>query len=222
MNFQMAYQQWFEGQRSSAQGDRRHRLEDGHGHAEKLFLQQVWYPAFRSFDHLQTEYEVADFKDGSRYLDFAFIQSPIKLAIEIDGYGPHAAKASRWQFSDSLMRQNHLIIDGWQILRFSYDDVSERPRMCEQTLQQFMGCWLGGNRSSTSSVDELVEAEIFRHALRLDRPIRPRDVMELLQLVKRDAYEVLHQMVHKKKLLPAGKGSKKIRCYTVNCELIQN
>ncbi|REE69682.1 hypothetical protein A8990_1311 [Paenibacillus taihuensis] len=222
MNFQMAYQQWFEEQLIDAHGDRRQRLGEGHGHAEKMFLQQVWHPAFRSFDQLHAEYEVADFKDGSRFLDFAFYQSPIKLAIEIDGYGPHAAKATRWQFADSLMRQNHLIIDGWQILRFAYDDVSDRPRMCEQMLQQFMGCWLGGSRSSSSSVDDLIEAEILRHALRLDRPLRPRDVMELLQLSQKEAYAVLHRMFNKRMLLPAGKGTLKIRGYTVNRALTES
>jgi very-short-patch-repair endonuclease len=48
-------------------------------------------------------------------------------------------KLSRQQFSDQLIRQNHLIIDGWKVLRFSLDDVKERPRMCEQLVQQFMG-----------------------------------------------------------------------------------
>ncbi|AZN43762.1 DNA-binding response regulator [Paenibacillus albus] len=200
----------------NAQGERKHRLEEGHGHAEKLFLEKVWYPAFRNFDDLQGEYEVADFKDGSRFLDFAFIQYPIKLAIEIDGYGAHSSKVTRWQFADSLMRQNHLIIDGWQILRFSYDEVIERPRMCEQTLQQFIGCWLGGTRSSTSGVDDLIEAEILRHALRLDRPLRPCDVMELLNLSRIKAYRVLHHLLQKKVLLPAGKGTQTIRGFLVN------
>ncbi|WP_227871957.1 endonuclease domain-containing protein [Paenibacillus albus] len=216
MNFQRAYQNWYEEQRVNAQGERKHRLEEGHGHAEKLFLEKVWYPAFRNFDDLQGEYEVADFKDGSRFLDFAFIQYPIKLAIEIDGYGAHSSKVTRWQFADSLMRQNHLIIDGWQILRFSYDEVIERPRMCEQTLQQFIGCWLGGTRSSTSGVDDLIEAEILRHALRLDRPLRPCDVMELLNLSRIKAYRVLHHLLQKKVLLPAGKGTQTIRGFLVN------
>ncbi|MBP3962467.1 DNA-binding response regulator [Paenibacillus sp. DLE-14] len=201
-------------------GEGRHRLEEGQGHSERLFLQQVWYPAIRSFDHLFGEYEVADFKDGSRYLDFAYIREPIKLAIEIDGYGPHSAKVSRWQFSDSLMRQNHLIIDGWQLLRFSYDDIAERPRMCEQILQQFMGCWLGGvyHRGRPRGASELLEAEVLRYGLRLNRPLRPRDVMELLQISREKAYHLLHQMLLNNLLRPAGKGTKTIRSFLINRE----
>ncbi|WP_308638331.1 hypothetical protein [Paenibacillus silvisoli] len=147
MTFQNAYQQWLDRQVAEPLSEgQQHRLAEGHGHAERMFLQQIWYPAFRHFDGLHAEYEIADFKDGSRYLDFAFVREPIKLAIEIDGYDTHLGKANRWQFSDNLMRQNHLVIDGWHILRFSYDDITSRPRMCEQLLQQYMGCWLGSGR----------------------------------------------------------------------------
>ncbi|WP_436241973.1 DUF559 domain-containing protein [Paenibacillus sp. LjRoot56] len=58
----------------------------------------------------------------------------MKLAIEIDGYATHVSEISRTQFSDGLIRQNHLMIDGWKVLRFSYDDVKNRPRMCEQII----------------------------------------------------------------------------------------
>ncbi|SDX90031.1 DNA-binding response regulator [Paenibacillus sp. CF384] len=219
MTFQAAYQLWMDRQLHGQRGDgKQHKLEDGQGHAERLFLQQVWYPAFRNFDYLFGEYEVADFKDGTRYLDFAYIREPIKLAIEIDGYGPHSAKVSRWQFSNSLMRQNHLIIDGWQLLRFSYDDISEKPRACEQILQQFMGRWLGGANGNGRSrgASELLEAEVLRHGLRLNRPLRPRDVMELLQISREKAYQLLHQMHRNNLLQPSGKGTKTIRGFLVN------
>ncbi|REE92733.1 hypothetical protein A8990_10331 [Paenibacillus taihuensis] len=125
-------------------------------------------------------------------------------------------KQSMRQQTSRTVRASWTSHDGWQILRFAYDDVSDRPRMCEQMLQQFMGCWLGGSRSSNGSIDDIIEAEILRHALRLDRPLRPRDVMELLQLSKKVTYQVLHRMTIKKKLLPAGEGVHKIRGYNVN------
>jgi hypothetical protein len=113
------------------QGENKRRLEQGIGHAEKLFLEAVWYPAFHEMDGLYPEYEIADFRDGVRFLDFAYLKAGLRLAIEIDGYRAHSADLSRWQFSDSLMRQNHLILDGWKLLRFSYDDIKEKPRMCQ-------------------------------------------------------------------------------------------
>ncbi|WP_252183434.1 hypothetical protein [Rossellomorea vietnamensis] len=75
---------------------------------------------FQHFRFLHPEYEINDFKDGKRYLDFAYIRPTMQICFEIDGYGPHLQKISRWQFSDSLERQNQLVIDGWTVIRFSY------------------------------------------------------------------------------------------------------
>lgn len=93
--FQGLYDSWYNEQIQHSGGNRRARLIEGHGHAEQVFLRHVWYPAFRSFEHLHPEYEVSDFRDGSRFIDFAYIRYPFMLAIEIDGYGriprkPHA------------------------------------------------------------------------------------------------------------------------------------
>lgn len=226
MEFQSAYEQWLDKHVGLRKGENKRRLSQGHGHVERLFLKQVWYPAFRHFEGLHPEYEVADFRDGSRFLDFAYIRFPLKLAIEIDGYGPHTAHNSRWQFADSLMRQNHLVIDGWRILRFSYDDVAEKPRMCEQVIQQFIGSWIGGSGTpaefstiSSGSAD-IIEAEVLRLALRLDRSLRPEDVCSLLQVRHDKARSILHNMVKKQSLLPAGKGVRRIRCFKVNRERI--
>ncbi|GLX67696.1 endonuclease domain-containing protein [Paenibacillus glycanilyticus] len=129
MTFHLTHQKWLNMHLKKRKDKAKERLVEGHAHAEVLFLQNVWYPAFRSFELLHPEYEVSDFKDGTRYIDFAYMRYPLKLAIEIDGYGSHSSKS---QFSDDRIRQNHLMIDGWRVLRFSYDDVKDRPRMCEQ------------------------------------------------------------------------------------------
>lgn len=136
---------------------------------------------------------------GTRFIDFAYIRHSMKLAIEIDGYGPHASKITRWQFADSLMRQHHLMIDGWRILRSSYDDLAEQPRKCEQLLQQYMGKWgnLFNTAESYTRADELLEHEILRHALLLDRKLKPHDVCELLHVRKKRAYTLLRNMLHK-------------------------
>ncbi|MGO4549093.1 hypothetical protein AB4Z29_30325 [Paenibacillus sp. 2TAB23] len=139
MSFHAIHERWLGVHLTEREGESKRRLLQGHGHAEKLFLEAVWFPAFFELEGLAPEYEIADFRDGIRFLDFAYIKNGLRLAIEIDGYRSHAAETSRWQFSDSLMRQNHLILDGWKLLRFSYDDIKEKPRMCQQLLQQFMG-----------------------------------------------------------------------------------
>ncbi|MCQ6561624.1 DNA-binding response regulator [Paenibacillus mendelii] len=213
--FRLLYEQWLDRHIGQRKGERKRRLVEGHGHAENLFIEKVWFPAFRQLDHLHPEFEVADFRDGSRFLDFAYIRNPIRLAIEIDGYGPHSSKISRTQFSDSLMRQNHLMIDGWRVLRFSYDDVNERPRMCQQILQQFLGSQFGES-TPQSDRSNIVETEVLRLALRLQRSLRPRDVCDLLQVNKKTAYLILRRMVEKQSLQPVGRGEQRVRCYSVN------
>src|SRR5690606_9587882 len=76
--------------------------------------------------------------------------------------------------SDSLMRQNHLVLDGWIVLRFSYDDVKDHPRACQQIILQMLGRLYG----STTSDDglSLQQREILRVVDIAIEPIKPADV----------------------------------------------
>ncbi|MEF3304851.1 hypothetical protein [Paenibacillus sp. GYB003] len=139
MTFESEYEAFLLRHAKMGPSERLRRLQEGHGHAEKLFLQHVWWPAIGHFDHLHPEYEVHDIKDGTRFLDFAYIRTPYKVCFEIDGYGPHSRDASRRQFADNLLRQNHLVIAGRKVIRFAYDDIQEKPRRC----QQLLGKWFG-------------------------------------------------------------------------------
>jgi hypothetical protein len=76
-------------------GEAKRRLQDGHGHAEQMILRQVWWPAFGHFDYLYPEYEIQDYLDGFRYLDFTYIKTSFRACFEIDGYGPHWRDVNR-------------------------------------------------------------------------------------------------------------------------------
>ncbi|WP_426901554.1 hypothetical protein [Rossellomorea vietnamensis] len=41
---------------------------------------------FQHFRFLHPEYEINDFKDGKRYLDFAYIRPTMQICFEIDGW----------------------------------------------------------------------------------------------------------------------------------------
>lgn len=212
MSFETAYNVFMNEHKKQRRGERLRRLAEGHGYAEKLFLEQVWWPAFGHFENLHPEYEISDFRDGIRFLDFAYLRDPLHLAIEIDGYGPHSQKISRSQFSDQLMRQNHLVIDGWRVLRFSFDDVNERPRMCAQLIQQFMGRWFGGNTVKAGHLS-CEEKDVLRLAVRLNRKLTPKDVCEWLDVGQQKARKLLHGLLEKSLLKPGGRGSRRIYCY---------
>ncbi|WP_053375504.1 hypothetical protein [Paenibacillus sp. FJAT-27812] len=217
MSFHSDYDRWLEVNLKSREGESRQRLEQGLGHAEKKFVELVWYPAFKELDGLYPEYEVSGFRDGTCYLDFAYLRDGLQLAIELDGCRAHSTEMTRWPFSDSFMRQNHLVLDGWTVLRFSYDDIKDKPHMCQQLLQQFVGKSLIGKKHE-SGAEEFLQLEILKYSACLDYPIRPSDVIALLKVKKRDAQKLLHSMVQKQMLLPAGNGTKRIRCYKINPE----
>ncbi|WP_378126715.1 hypothetical protein [Cohnella boryungensis] len=138
-SFESAYAMWMETQRKSSRGERKRRLTEMSDPAGKLFLAQVWWPSFGHFSGLVAECEVKDFKDGSRYLPYAYLTEGYKICFELEDYGNHWRDFNRYQFADHLMRQNHLVKDGWIVMRFSYDDLQESSRRCQQVLNQLFG-----------------------------------------------------------------------------------
>ena len=62
-------------------------------------------------------------KGHTFYLDIAFVDA--HLAIEIDGRAFHSD--NRWQAD--LRRQNLLLNAGWLVLRFTWADLTERPKL---------------------------------------------------------------------------------------------
>jgi very-short-patch-repair endonuclease len=210
MGYEEEYQTFMNTHLLARTGERLRRLQEGHNQAERLFLKKVWWPLFHQFRYLHPEYEVDDFRDGKRYLDFAYIRPAIRICLEIDGYGPHLKNISRWQFSDSLERQNQLVIDGWTVIRFSYDQVNERPRRCQQIVQQVIGRWLGDELDQTSL--SILEKEVLRLAIRKGEAISPSEVEKYLKLSDKPVKKVLSQLVDKKMLIPAS-GVRRISSY---------
>ncbi|WP_308861957.1 hypothetical protein [Paenibacillus radicis (ex Xue et al. 2023)] len=64
--FKKEYGLFIRKQAEGRSGEYLRRLQEGHGHAERSFLEHVWWPAIGNFDYLHPEYEVHDFKDGTR------------------------------------------------------------------------------------------------------------------------------------------------------------
>ncbi|WP_229692364.1 DNA-binding response regulator [Paenibacillus radicis (ex Gao et al. 2016)] len=209
------YEQWLSEQAASCTGERRRRLSQ-HGHAEELFLKQVWYPAFNHFQNLHGEYEVSDFKDGKRYLDFAYIRSPYRICFEIDGFGPHSRDVDRDRFADGLMRQNHLVLDGWIVIRLSYDDVVKRPRQCQQLLHQLLGKLY--NPQSFPDIT-IHQKEIIRYMMITQNPVSPKEISSMLQVGAKFARRLLLELLYKKYVVSCSAGNQRIRLYKLNDNL---
>ncbi|WP_201008303.1 DNA-binding response regulator [Paenibacillus glycanilyticus] len=206
--FEAYYKEWLAEQLKAGSSERQRKLKE-HGHAEKLFLEQVWWPAIGRTEYLHGEYEVSDFKDGVRFLDFAYLRHPHKIAIEIDGYGPHCRDIDRRGFADRLQRQNHLVLDGWTVLRFSFDDVKERPRQCQQLLQQLLGKLYSQEAGQEIT---LHQREIIRIVSYQLDPVSPVEVSKALGISTQFARKLMLDLVDKQYLMSASHGER-VRYY---------
>jgi hypothetical protein len=207
------YEQWLADQRKARKGEALRRLNEGHGHSEKLFAQEVWWPAIGNFDFLHAEYEVANFRDGNYYLDHAYIRPPYIIDWEVDDFNSHGKNITRRGFDYDRNRQNHLMLDGWKIYRFSLDAIKERPRQCQQFVLQVMGSLYGGYTGDTPPLS-LKQREIMRLALRLQRPFAPMEVCVQLGIGNRHTRDLLHDLV-KIGLLEIAGGHSRARSYRV-------
>jgi hypothetical protein len=140
----------------------------------------------------------------------------VRICIEIDGFGPHRRDIDRRQFSDELTRQNLLVVDGWIVIRFSYDDVKEKPRHCQQLLLQLMGRLAGEHRKSGADLT-LMEKEAVRMAFRQNGAVTPGELFRHLGLGRRKGRQLIEGLLEKKWFFPAS-GSQRIRAYRLNGE----
>ncbi|MDO3410278.1 hypothetical protein QWJ34_10945 [Saccharibacillus sp. CPCC 101409] len=193
-------------------GERRGRLERGHQYAEKLFLEQVWWPLLGSFDRLHPEYEIYDWNRRSQFLDFAFLpEGGGRIGIECDGFQSHIKDMDREKFSYALNRDSFLTGIGWKMLHFSFDDIQRRPDVCRMLLQLSVGPMLIDSRRERASLSP-EEKDVLRTAWRLGRAIRPKDVMVRYKMSFRPARELLQSLSAQGLLNPRANG-KQIRGY---------
>lgn len=170
MEFEEAHGLFIDQHMKSRTGERRGRLVRGNNFAEKLFLQNVWWPMFESLDDLHPEYEVYDWNRKSQFLDFAFLpQTGSSFGIECDGYQSHVKDMDREKFNYSVNRDTFLTGMGWRMIHFSFDDIQQRPEVCRMLLQLVLAPYLARKSASVAILSE--EKEVLRFAWRLGKPI---------------------------------------------------
>lgn len=62
-------------------------------------------------------------------VDFAYVQP--KIAVEVDGFGVHGTSHA---LTTDLARQNHLVLLGWTVLRFTWIHVVKHPDQVARTV----------------------------------------------------------------------------------------
>lgn len=213
MEFEEAHSIFIEHHTSERAGECRGRLLRGHNYAEKLFLQNVWWPLFESLEFLHPEYEVLDWNRKSQFLDFAFLPaSGGRFGIECDGFQSHIKDMDREKFSYALNRDTFLTGMGWRMLHFSFDDIQQRPEVCRMLLQLALAPYLARKTAVKDILSE--EKEVLRLAWRQGKPLRPKDVCEHFQINFRTARRLLQSLSDKGFLEPVA-SAQRVRFYKV-------
>ncbi|MHA6532546.1 hypothetical protein [Paenibacillus sp. BAC0078] len=213
MEFEKAHSIFIEHHTSERAGERRGRLLRGHNYAEKLFLQNVWWPLFESLEHVHPEYEVLDWNRKSQFLDFAFLPaSGGRFGIECDGFQSHIKDMDREKFSYALNRDTFLTGMGWRMLHFSFDDIQQRPEVCRMLLQLALAPYLSRKTVVKDILSE--EKEVLRLAWRQGKPLRPKDVCDHFEINFRTARRLLQSLSDKGFLEPVT-SEQRVRFYNV-------
>lgn len=217
MGFEDEHQKFLAYHRRRRKGKRLYHLNHGHNHAEKMFVEKIWWPLFRNFEGLHPQYEVYDFKDGSRYLDFAFVTPMAKVCFEIDGRETHSQQAGDENFTDDRVRQNDLVLDDWMVIRFSYKHIVQRPRDVQQTILHVKGKVAGAARLMGLS---LVEREAIRFGIWHNGEISVKKLREHLRVSDRLVKKSLDSLMGRELVVPVG-GPQRIHKYMIVYENVR-
>ncbi len=220
--FETEHDVWYAAARRGRTRRAKEELANGHGAGQRLFLRNVWWPAFGMFEHLHPQYEVPGEGGAACRLDFAYLRPPFRLGIEV----VDAARRAK-----GPPPSERLAADFWIVLRFPIDDVKNDPMRCRRSLIEAIDRLYRDRTSSTSSVPNdascassaqnatsaarltASEKETVRLAARSVRPTTPSDVMRALQVSDKTARGLLRSLVDKRLLRPAGAGLRRIRAY---------
>ncbi|WEK53378.1 MAG: hypothetical protein P0Y55_12375 [Candidatus Cohnella colombiensis] len=209
MNFEMAYQKFMEQHIADSNGERRGRLLSRNYHGEKLFLSNVWWKLVGNLDYLHPEYEIMDWRGRSYFADFAWLPpGNHRMLIEIKSYSYHVRDLDRDGYCRELNRELFNLGMGYQVISFPYDDIANRPELSLTLLRMIVNQFVP--RTTSLTINSLAENEIIRLAYHRAGSVRLIDVVQHLQMDRRQAAKLLHSLVEHKQLI-AIKGEKQSR-----------
>ncbi len=102
---------------------------------ERLFCRDVLRPVMGKH-HFCGQYEMRLSAEKYR-IDFAVNTTDgRRIALELDGFRTHVQEMDPEQFGRQLRRQNELVLAGWQVLRFSFRQLTQEAEACRQMVRR--------------------------------------------------------------------------------------
>lgn len=216
MNFEQAHRQFIEHHLSRRTGERRGRLERGHAHGEKAFLEKVWWALKGDFGGLHPEYELLDWRSRPFYPDFVYFSksSILKLVIEIKGYTKHIQEMDRQGHGNSCKRELFFEGVGYRVVSVSYDDIRDQPELIVALLRMLLSQY--ESEQPIARTISFAANETIRLALSRGRKVRPLDVQNALGMTHRRAVKELRQLCESGWFRPeTGKEGKRVVNYVL-------
>lgn len=105
---------------------------------EKLFLETIFYPEFgdAGLEYLTYQKKIYDNNHRrSYYIDFVVNANGKQYAIELDGYNYHGKLSAR-EFEKQEERTNEIIRQGYELIRFSFNKINNKPDEVRRELSQ--------------------------------------------------------------------------------------
>lgn len=220
MNFEQAHEQFIRSHMDQRSGERRGRLERGHRHGEKLFLQKIWWLLRGNFDALHPEFEIIDWRGKSYFGDFAYMpKGGMKYIFEIKGYNTHVKEMDRQGFGNECKRELFLEGLGFHVVSFAYDDVEQQSELLIALLRMMLSRYEA--MSLTSEPLSFAENEVIRLALSMSLCVRPKEITEQLQMNYRRVFGLLQSLCAKGWFRPVlGDGGQRIVRYELIRKII--
>jgi hypothetical protein len=200
MGFSEEHTKWLESHIQRRSGERKGRLERGHAHGERLFLERVWWPMFGNLNDLHPEYEVADWRGRPYFVDFAWLTGQFKFALEVKGYAAHVQQSDRTRYRHELNRETFLQILGFRVVSIPYDDLDSEPSLTINLLKSLLSPYMAASLRDQRYTR--LERDALSIILRLGKPVRPLDLINELEINRRTAVVCLKSLCEKGKLRP--------------------
>jgi hypothetical protein len=205
MGFTEEHTKWLEYHIQRRSGERRSRLERGHGHAEQMFLERVWWSIFGNLNDLHPEYEVADWRGRPYFIDFAWLPGQCKFAMEVKGFGPHVQQTDRIRYRHELDRETFLQILGFRVVSIPYDNLESEPMLSINLLKSLLSPYMAASLRDQRYTR--LERDTLSIALRMSKPVRPVDLVKELEINRRTAVLCLQSLCKKGKFRPILSGN---------------
>lgn len=163
---------------------------------------------------LHPEFEVLDWRSRSYFADYVWLPGFVKLLIEIKGFDTHVHDMDRQKFCNELNRETFLFSMGYNVISFAYDDIEKHPDLCIALLRMVISRFQPEMMPVSRAL--LAEKEIIRLAIRMARPIRPKDVELHFEIDHKTAVLMLQKLCNKGWLVASirGKGERVVLILT--------